>query len=133
MQRRYAAERIEVSAGRGRHCVRAAAQLLGPDVLVSLWGGTGPHIGTVTITMPRPGRSGRAGVGTTSSVYNFPGHRDEAVARVCAERIAAACSRTTVVVAGIHIDGATPDDIGRILKNVDILCGRLLVKLEKTT
>lgn len=120
---------FQASAGRGRHCVHGSAVLLGQDILIAIWGGTGPHIGSISITMPRPGRTNPGAVSTTSCVHNFAGHKDEAVARRCAERIAAACNKKTVAVAGIHIDEANADDIGRILHNVDTLCGRLIRQL----
>ncbi len=121
---------IQAAAGRGRHRVRATAQLLGPDILVSITGGTAPHIGSVSITVPRPGGKASGNLSTTSSVYNFPGHKEEAVARMCAERIAAAFNKKTVAVAGIHIDEATREDIGCILKNADVLCSRLQKKIS---
>jgi gallate decarboxylase subunit D len=124
---------INASAGRGRHRVCANARLLGQDILISIWGGSLPHIGSVSITMPRPGSQTQASVSTTSSVYNFSGHKDEAVARKCAERISAACNRKTVAVAGIHIDRATSDDIKIILKNAAGLCGRLIKGLKRIT
>ncbi len=122
---------MAASAGTGRHRVHAAVQCIGNDILLSIWGGTMPHIGTVSITQPRPGITNPEQRSSTSSVYNFTGHKDEAVARCCAEKIAAACDKKTVAVAGIHIDNASSADIGAIMKNVDILCERLVKKIGK--
>jgi len=117
------------SAGRGRHRVFAAVQILGNDILLSIWGGTVPHIGSVSVTQPRPGITKPEKRSATSSVYNFIGHKDEAVARFCAEKIAAACDKKTVVVAGIHVENASSSDIKTILNNVDRLCVHILKKL----
>lgn len=117
------------SSGRGRHRVYAAVQILGNDLLLSIWGGTIPHIGSVSITQPRPGITKPEKRSVTSSVYNFIGHKDEAVARFCAEKIAAACDKKTVAVAGIHVENASPADITTILNNVDKLCERIIKKL----
>jgi gallate decarboxylase subunit D len=117
---------MAASAGKGRHRVHAAVQFLGSDILLSIWGGTMPHIGSVSITQPRPGISNTRQRSSTSSIYNFTGHKDEAVARYCAEKIAAACDKKTVAVAGIHIDNASSADITAIMKNIDILCERFV-------
>jgi gallate decarboxylase subunit D len=123
---------LAASAGKGRHRVHAAVLILGNDVLLSIWGGTMPHIGSVSITQPRPGIAHHQQRSSTSSVYNFTGHKDEAVARCCAEKIAAACDKKTVAVAGIHIDNASSADIATIMKNVDTLCSRIIKKLGAT-
>ncbi|MBN2105875.1 MAG: hypothetical protein JW832_00505 [Deltaproteobacteria bacterium] len=124
-------ERIfAASAGRGRHRVHAAVQILGKDILLSVWGGTMPHIGSVSVTQPRPGMTKPEKRSATSSVYNFTGHKDEAAARFCAEKIAAACDKKTVAVAGIHIDNASKADIAAIMRNIDTLCTHMLKKLR---
>jgi gallate decarboxylase subunit D len=121
---------INASAGRGRHMVHGTVQLLGNDVVLSIRGGSMPHIGSVCITHPRPGLQNHNKISCTSSVYNFIGHKDEAIARNCAEKIAAACSRKTVAVAGIHIDNASSFNIAAILKNVDTLCAKIIKQLR---
>jgi hypothetical protein len=121
---------LKAAAGKGRHRVYAAVQFLGNDILLSVWGGSMPHIGSVSITQPRPGSTNPKQLSATSSVYNFCGHKDEAVARCCAEKIAAACGRITVAVAGIHIEHAASADIDAILKNVDALCARLITMIR---
>ena len=133
MHRLKQASNIQAASGRGRHRVYAIAQLLGDDLLLSIWGGALPHIGSVSITQPRPSGQAPGRLSTTSSVYNFYGHKDESVARLCAERIAAACNKKTVAVAGIHIDRANQEDIERIMENVKRLCGRLIKKLGVVT
>ncbi len=121
---------IQTAAGKGRHRVYGAMQLLGHDVLLSIWGGSMPHIGSVCITQPRLSLQNPNKTSCTSSVYNFTGHKDEAVARCCAENIAAVCDRKTIAVAGIHIDNAAAADIASILKNVDLLCAKIIKKLR---
>lgn len=121
---------IAASAGKGNHRVYAAAQCIGNDILLSIWGGTAPHIGSVSITQPRPSLTNPGKRSATSSVYNFTGHKDEAVARCCAEKIAVACDKRTVAVAGIHIDNASSTDITTILNNAAILCARIIKKLR---
>lgn len=122
---------IHTAAGSGKHRVHAAVQFMGADILLSIWGGSMPHIGSVAITQPRPSLQQKMKkISCTSSVYNFTGHKDEAVARGCAEKIAAACNKNTIAVAGIHIDNAAPADIATILKNVDTVCAEIIKKLR---
>jgi gallate decarboxylase subunit D len=130
MQGRTAKPLITAAAGNGRHRVDAAVQFLGDDVLLSIWGGAMAHIGSVCITQPRPSLRDPDATSYTTSVHNFIGHKDEAVARCCAERIATAFDRKTVAVAGIHIENAKAEDIAAIMKNVDRLCAQLIKKLK---
>jgi hypothetical protein len=46
-----------------------------------------------------------------------PGHREGPLAREGAARLYAATGRTCVAVAGIHQDGATPEEIEAIVRN----------------
>jgi hypothetical protein len=124
---------IHTAAGKGKHRVHAAVQFIGTDILLSIWGGSAPHIGSVAITQPRPSQQqSLKKTSCTSSVYNFTGHKDEAVARGCAEKIAVASNRNAIAVAGIHIDNAAPADIAAILKNVDAVCAAIIKKLGAT-
>ncbi len=121
---------IKAAAGRGRHLVHGTVQLLGNDVLLSICGGSIPHIGSVCITQPRPSLQNQNTRSCTSSIYNFTGHKDEAVARCCAEHVSVACDKKVIAVAGIHIDNAAPADIAAILKNANILCTKIIKKLR---
>lgn len=120
---------IHVSAGSGRYRIDAEARFIGPDMLVSVWGGTKPHIGTVVISVPRPGLQNPRKISSTSSVFNFTGHKDEAVARMLSEKIAAAFNIHTVTTAGIHLDAVTKSDLGKLLKNAEALSFVLLKKI----
>ncbi len=123
----------KAEAGRGRFRVFCSCQLIGEDLLLSIWGGTRAHIGSVAISQPRPSGLDPEKTSATSSVYNFHGHKDEAAARMFAERVSTALRRTTVAVAGIHLDGASPVEIELVIKNIDRLCVRLIGMLKKKT
>lgn len=77
-----------------RECVDAAgcpleisAAFVGADVLVCLQGGDQPHIGCVVQTEPRESLTGNGSVSATSSVLNYPGHKDEVICRYVAEKV----------------------------------------------
>ena len=120
---------IHVSSGRGRYRIDAEARFIGFDMLISVWGGTKPHIGTVIISVPRPGLQNSQKTSSTSSVFNFTGHKDEAVARMFSEKTAAAFNINTVTTAGIHLDAVTKSDLGKLLKNAEALSFILLKKI----
>ncbi|MHB1134233.1 MAG: prenylated flavin chaperone LpdD [Chloroflexota bacterium] len=116
--------------GEGRCRVEALALRLGADLSVSLWGGTAPHVGAVALAQARPSLADPARASATSSVLTLLGHKDDAVARAAAERLAAALGVTVVVAAGLHVDDATPADLQDLIDNakacVENLLGQLL-------
>ena len=97
---------------------------MGKDLTVCVSGGDTPHIGSVVMSVARPGLTGE-GTGVTSSVLNGMGHKDEYVARKFAEALAKKDNCTVVCTCGIHIDGITEAQ----LKEVSECCNRLLEKL----
>lgn len=101
---------------------------IGDDLLVSIRGGTKPHIGSVVASIPRPSLDDSKKCSATSSVINFVGHKDEAVARMFSEKIASAFNTHTVATAGIHVDNLTVDGMKTILKNAETLCNKLIKK-----
>ena len=74
--------------------VRAA--FVGEDILVCLQGGERPHLGCVVQTEPRESLTGDGSVSATSSVLNYPGHKDEVVCRYVAEKISRELKRRVV-------------------------------------
>ena len=98
--------------GLGRLAVEIRARRHGRDLLVSVGGGDS-HVGAVAIDSP--------GGGTQGEFYTdamvVPGHKEEPMAREFASRLAAATGTTCAVVAGIHIDSATPEEIDTLVAN----------------
>lgn len=66
-----------------------------------------------------------------SRVLTVPGHRETELAQELAERAAERLGTTVTVVAGIHLEGATREDIVRIVEEVRRLAGEELDLLEK--
>ncbi|MEI6125047.1 MAG: hypothetical protein WCQ99_00700 [Pseudomonadota bacterium] len=120
---------LNASTGKGKYRIDAEVRFMGADIIISVWGGTKPHIGTVVISVPRPSLKNPQNISATSSVFNFTGHKDEAVARMFSEKIAAACNRNTVTTAGIHLDSITKNEVRKILKNAETLSVLLLKKI----
>ena len=121
--------KIQVSAGVGKYRIDAEVICIGEDILVSVWGGTKPHIGSVVISIPRKSLKDPNVISTTSSVFNCTGHKDEAIARLLSENIAAALNRLTIVTAGFHIDTINKNGLRSVSNNAKKLSFIILKKL----
>jgi hypothetical protein len=120
----------ELSCGTGVYTVSATLQLLDQDVLITVWGGTRPHIGALVVSAPHPDHAPEEGRCSTVLQFSFPGHRDNVVARRVAERVASALQRTIVVSAGIHVPDITPAGIDTVLANTDCLIEKIISFLK---
>lgn len=114
-----------ISCGSPPYKVEAQLTLIGSDLLVALCGGSHPHIGSVVVALPRPSRKDKKRMSSTSSVYNFLGHKDDVIAQRVAERLASGLNKNVVVVAGVHIDGITEKGIARVIENCDNLAQKI--------
>lgn len=92
-----------------RVCLSAAQ--VGEDLVVTIGGGEIPHVGSVAVAVPRPSLRDREVTSATASVVTLVGHKDDELAKPISEFLAARLRRTVVVVAGVHVDCATSDDI----------------------
>jgi hypothetical protein len=113
------------SVKKGRFRIDALVQSLGDDLLVSVWGGTRPHIGAVGIAVPRPSLADPHRTSSTSSNYTLLGHKEDVVVKHLSETISAALAANVVVTAGIHWDGLVPRD----LKVIEDLTQRIAEKI----
>lgn len=102
----------------GRVEVRLHAIPVGNDLIVVIEGGRS-HIGAVAAGTNCGGLA-------VSSVLTVPGHRDDRIAKDAAERISKKLGRNCAVVAGVHYDDITPQEI----KDVLILSSSLVDALE---
>lgn len=110
-------ETVCFAAGEGVYRVQLTATLTGDGIIVQLLGGQKPHLGAVVFSFPRPGLADPAKTGCNSAVVPRLGHKDDEAARPLAEMIAAATGQPVAVCAGIHVDGATAEDIALLVQN----------------
>lgn len=126
---------ITVCAGEGRYRLWAAAVAThGEGINITIGGGEIPHIGAVAVAVPRPSLKDPSQVSTTTSVYVLMGHKDEALAKPIAERIARAMQQPVVVAAGVHLgkEGsytASAEEIEKVLQASTILVEELIRRL----
>jgi len=120
-----------VSISKGKFKLHAYTQRMGQDLLVSIWGGTRPHIGAVGMAIPRPSLRDPKKWSATSSNFTFIGHKEDALVKGISERLATELKRNVVVVAGIHWDGITAKEIEIIEDLTQKISDEILKKLKK--
>lgn len=97
-------------------CIHAEVRIVGEDLCVLVTGGEKPHIGSVSISQPRPSLNDSQKISSTTSTFNFIGHKDDAVGNMFAQELSAAFNRNTVVLCGIHVDELTSQGIHQLLE-----------------
>jgi len=100
-----------LESGTGPLHVAVQAQWVGPDLIVTIGGGTRAHVGAVAVAQPRPSLKGDGKVSATASVIALLGHKEDELARWAALLLAAQLNTTVVVTAGLHVDEATIEQI----------------------
>ena len=94
--------------------IEIQATRVGRDIQLLLQGSSSPHIGCMVLATPRPSLKGDGSRSATASVINVTGHKDEALCRYLAEKVAAAANVVVVCTGGFHIDGMTPKQIQEV-------------------
>ena len=120
---------FNIDTHEGEYDLSASVRLIGPDVLVAIWGGEKPHIGAVAMSQPRPSLKDPAVTSATASVFAYVGHKEDELAKAAAEILAATLKTNVVVTAGIHWDNLPPEGIQRVIKNSNLLVEMILEKI----
>jgi hypothetical protein len=123
-------KKFMVRISKGKFKLHAFAQRMGQDLLVSIWGGTRPHIGAVGMAIPRPSLRNPKKWSATSSNFTFVGHKEDAIVKKTSEKLATELRRNVVVVAGIHWDGITAKEIKIIEYLIQKMSDQILKKLK---
>ena len=93
-----------------KYQVKLESHMIGDDLLVVLTGGEKPHCGAVALALPYEKTA-------SCSLLSVPQHKDGDLAKPLAEQIAKRTGKNVVLVAGIHVDNATTDDIQTLVEN----------------
>ncbi|MFQ6124029.1 MAG: hypothetical protein ACE5R6_05405 [Candidatus Heimdallarchaeota archaeon] len=115
-----------IEIGEGRTRIRITYEEAGKDLVVICTGGTVPHIGAVAIGVPVPRRKDPFKYRGSISVHTIPPHREDLIVRPAAEKLVRTLARTTVVVAGIHLDNPSHLELQQILENCDKGVNRII-------
>ncbi len=122
---------LSVSVREGRFLLQASVLVIGPDLLVSIWGGTHPHIGAVALALPRPSLKDKKKTSATSSVLTVLGHKEDQTVKVVSETLSSVFKKNVVVTAGIHWDNLKSEEITSIVKLTEKLTQGIINKLAK--
>ncbi len=125
-------KRFPIILSKGKFAIKGQVQEIGPDILVSIWGGTRPHIGAVGIAVPRHSLRDPKKWSATSSNFTFPGHKEDTLVKRISERLSTRLRKNVVVTAGIHWDNISSREIKIIETLTEKLSDRILEKLLPT-
>lgn len=92
---------------------------LGGDLSVVIHGGHKSHLGAISI--------GETGMEIVT--HSFPGHKEQYITAVWAEKIAVKTGKKVCVQAGIHYEDATEEQIRDILALTDKMLQTILERL----
>lgn len=120
-----------VSAGRGRFRLTALVAAAGNDLVISIIGGDRPHVGAVAAAYNAVSAGNGKRPEVSASVITLPGHREDEIARTAALKLAKRFGVNVAVSAGMHWDVISGKDIDAVLKNADLLYGRIISTLER--
>jgi hypothetical protein len=122
---------MHIATQTGAYDIEARAVWIGPDLLVCIWGGTRPHIGSVAAAQPRPSLKDSEATSATASVLTYIGHKDDITAKFVAEALAGALAANVVVTAGIHWDNLDDERIQIVVANTNTLVNQLIQALKR--
>jgi hypothetical protein len=121
----------ELSSPGGEYKVHSLTIQVGDDLLSCFWGGTQPHIGAVSVALPRPSLADASATSSTSSVFALLGHKEDVLVKMVSERLSARLNRNVVVTAGIHWDDLDESAIAKIMDNCSWLTEQIGEVVER--
>ena len=107
---------FRVKTDKEAYNLEAFVKEIGQDLLIAIWGGR-HHIGAVAVAQPRPSLKDQSLRSATASVFCYPGHKDDIVAKEAAEKVSSALNTNVTVMAGIHWDDIDEEGIKAVIKN----------------
>jgi gallate decarboxylase subunit D len=122
---------LEYQLEKGRIKINLKAHLIGDDLVVILSGGDKPHVGCVTLSVPRPSLANEHMISATTSTFNLIGHKDDEVARYVSHELAARLNKNVVLTCGIHIEQISVDEITAVLDLTKEITNRFIDSLIK--
>jgi len=118
----------DFTAVKGRVKINLKAILIGEDLCVIISGGDSPHIGCVTLSVPRPSLADSRIISATTSVLNLIGHKDDEAAKYVSHMLSSELNKNVVVTCGIHLDNITKEEINIIFELLKELTEKLIQK-----
>lgn len=113
-------QNFRLSTGKGRLAINLKAEEMGDGIIVRIYN-RNAHIGAVAAGEYDP-KTNRA----STSVITRPGHKDDAIAQRAAYLISKNTGKPSCVIAGIHLDDITSEEIETILAGSEKLVQEFL-------
>ena len=114
----------------GPHLINIESRWIGSDLLVTIYGGDVPHVGSVSVASVS--KSPFRATNTISvSTMSQPGHKDYVLSGRVAEQLARELGVSVITTVGIHINDATRSDIDAIIGTVDALVEELVLRMRE--
>jgi hypothetical protein len=113
-------------AGEGRTEVSLRADTLGDNLVILIYN-ENAHIGAVAVG-EWDEKEQRASV----SVHTRLGHKDDTIAQKAAYTISKSIKKPVCVIAGVHIENITAEEIKQVLDNAEVVVGEF-IKIHRGT
>jgi len=110
----------ELTKGEGRARVNVTVNSLGSDLVVRIYN-QNAHIGAVAV-----GEYDYEHERASVSVITRLGHKDDALAGEAAYLLSKSIRRPVCVIAGVHLDNITKEEIDKILANTKIAVSEII-------
>lgn len=107
-------DKFALTRGEGRTKVNLLAYNMGNELVVSIYN-ENAHIGAVAV-----GEYDHEEERASVSVITRRGHKDDAIAQRAAYLISKSTKKPVCVIAGVHLDNITKEEIGKLLENAEI-------------
>jgi gallate decarboxylase subunit D len=124
-------KRMRLSRTKGQFRVYAEVLFIGKDLVVSIWGGTRPHVGAVAFAIPRASLKNPRAISATSSIFTRLGHKEDDIVKRFSEQVSAGVNRVVVVTAGIHWDGISPQGVEIVRSLCDEISRSLIGRVSE--
>ena len=118
-------DRYELTRGEGKVRVSLRAQEMGEDLVVCLFN-ENAHIGAVAV-----GEYDYKEKRASTSVITRLGHKDDVIAQKTAHLVSKHTRKSSCVIAGVHVDNITEEEIQEALGNTDSLVKDFLKQVIK--
>lgn len=123
-------EEVKLSWGEGRYIINMTAVITRDGISVILTGGEKPHVGGSALSVPRPGENAGK-INCDTWITPRPGHRDSELAALVSRLLCIHTGMTVAVIAGIHIDQASREEIELLIENSRETARLLLKKFKE--
>ena len=87
------------------------------------------HLGALAVAQPRPSLKDQSVLSATASVFCYPGHKDDIIAKEASEKISSALNRHVTVMLGIHWDDIEDTGITAVIANGQQLMNMIIEKI----